>query len=91
MEDNLKVQYQTAKAEYEFALNSYFTQVRNVEISKKIRDVNSRKFTEGLISSLEFTQAENQYQDALKSLIDAANNTLDKKVGLEKVLGKYNN
>lgn len=89
--DNLKVQYATAKAEYEFALNSYFTQKRNVEISKKIRDISAKKFSEGMISSLEFTQSENQYQDALKSIIDAANNVLDKKVQLEKIIGKYNN
>lgn len=91
MVDNLKLQYATAKAEYEYALNSYYTQLRNVEISKKIRDVSAKKFSEGIISSLEFTQSENQYQDALGSVIDAANNVLDKKVQLEKTLGKYNN
>ncbi len=91
LEDNLKVQYETAKAEYSFALNSYNTQLRNVEIAKKIRDTGSRKFSEGLMSSLEFTQAENQYQNALRDVINAANNVLDKKVQLEKILGKYNN
>ena len=91
MRDNLKLQYETSKAEYSYALNSYYTQLRNVEISKKIRDTNSKKFSEGIIGSLEFTQAENQYQDALRSVIDAANNVLDKKVKLEKILGKYNN
>ena len=89
--DNLKVQYETARAEYSFALNSYTTQLRNVEIAKKIRDTGSRKFSEGLMSSLDFTQAENQYQDALRDVINAANNVLDKKVQLEKIIGKYNN
>ncbi|MCT4623793.1 MAG: TolC family protein [Schleiferiaceae bacterium] len=88
--DNLKVQHQTIKAEYEYALNSYFTQKRNVEISKKIRDVSAKKLAEGMVSSLEYTQAENQYQEALRSVIDAANNVLDKKVQLEKILGNYN-
>jgi outer membrane protein len=91
LRDNLKLQYETAKAEYSYALNSYYTQQRNVEISKKIRDTNSKKFSEGIIGSLEFTQAENQYQDALRSIIEAANNVLDKKVKLEKIIGKYNN
>jgi outer membrane protein TolC len=91
LRDNLKLQYETAKAEYSYALNSYYTQLRNVEISKKIRDTNSKKFSEGIIGSLEFTQAENQYQDALRSVIDASNNVLDKKVKLEKIIGKYNN
>lgn len=91
MRDNLKLQYETARAEYSFALNSYNTQMRNVEIAKKIRDTGSRKFTEGLMSSLDFTQAENQYQDALRDVINAASNVLDKKVQLEKIIGKYNN
>jgi len=90
MEDKLKVEFARAKAEYDFALNSYFTQKRNVEISQKIRDVSAKKFSQGVMSSLEFTQAENQYQDALKNIIDAANNVLNKKVQLEKILGKYN-
>lgn len=88
--DNLKVQYEVAKAEYDYALNSYFTQKRNVEISKRIRDVNAKKLAEGVATSLEYTQAENQYQDALGNAINAANNVLDKKVQLEKMLGKYN-
>ena len=88
--DKLQVEYAGAKAEYDFALNSYFTQKRNVEISQKIRDVSAKKFSQGVVSSLEFTQAENQYQDALKNVIDAANNVLDKKVQLEKILGNYN-
>lgn len=91
LEDNLKLQYATSKAEYEYALESYYTQKRNVEISKKIRDTSAKKFNEGIIGSLEFTQAENQYQDALRGAINAANNVLDKKVKLEKIIGKYNN
>ena len=90
VEDNLKLQFATARAEYSYALESYFTQLRNVEISKKIRDTEAKKFSEGLTTSLNFTQAENQYQDALKAGIDAANNVLDKKVNLEKMLGKFN-
>ena len=91
LNDNLLLQYETAKAEYSYALNSYNTQMKNQQIAKKIRDVSSRKFAEGIISSIEFTQTQNQYQDALSSVIDAANNVLDKKVQLEKIIGKYNN
>jgi len=91
LEDNLKIEYSTAKAEYEYGLQSYYTQLRNTEISKKIRDTSAKKFGEGMISSLEFTQAENQYQEALRSALNAANNVLDKKVKLEKIIGKYNN
>jgi outer membrane protein TolC len=88
--DNLKIQYAQAQAEYEYALNSYATQRRNAELAKNIRDRNLRKYQEGLATSLDLTQAENQYQTSLRSLISAANDALDKKVNLEKVLGKYN-
>lgn len=90
LQDNLKVQFAQAQAEYEYALNSYATQRRNAELAKKIRDRNLRKYQEGLATSLDLTQAENQYQTSLRSLINAANDALDKKVNLEKVLGKYN-
>jgi outer membrane protein len=90
LEDNLKLQYAQAHAAYEYALDSYKTQKRNVEIAKKIRDRTLKKYQEGLATSLEVTQAENQYQDSLRSVINAANDALDKKVNLEKVLGKYN-
>jgi outer membrane protein TolC len=90
LQDNLQLQYAQAKAEYEYALNSYATQRRNAELAKKIRDRILRKYQEGLASSLDLTQAENQYQTALRESLNAANNALDKKVNLEKVLGKYN-
>lgn len=90
MEDNLKLQHTQARAEYEYALNSYMTQRRNVEIAKKIRDRTMTKYKAGLASSLDLTQAENQYQDSLRAAINAANSVLDKKVTLEKILGKYN-
>ena len=90
LEDNLKLAHVQAKAEYEYALNTYKTQRRNVEIAKNIRDKTLRKYQEGLATSLELTQAENQYQDSLRNAINAANQALDKKVNLEKVLGKYN-
>lgn len=91
LEDNLKLQHTQAKAEYEYALNSYMTQRRNVEIAKKIRDRTMTKYKNGLSTSLELTQAENQYQDSIRALLNAANSVLDRKVSLEKILGKYNN
>ncbi|GGH68585.1 MAG: TolC family protein [Bacteroidetes bacterium] len=90
LSDMLKLQYQTAKAEYAFAVNNFVAQRKNMEIAKDIRDRTAIKFREGISSSLEFTQAENQYQDALRSMINAAQTALDKRVALEKVLGNFN-
>lgn len=88
--DMLQIQYQTARAEYSFAVNNFLAQKKNVSIAEGIRDRTSIKFREGLVSSLEFTQAENQYQDALRNMINAAQSALDKRVNLEKVLGHFN-
>lgn len=88
--DMLTVQFQTSRAEYAYAVNNYMAQRKNVEIAKGIRNRTAIKFEEGVASSLEFTQAEQQYQDALRSLISAAQTALDKRVALEKVLGKFN-
>lgn len=89
--DNLMLAYTQAQADYEFALNNYNTQQRNAEIAKNIRDKTMRKYQEGLATSLELTQVENQYQQSLRNALGAANQVLDKKVNLAKVLGQYNN
>lgn len=88
--DALNMQFQSARADYAYALNNYLAQQKNAEIAKGIRDRTAAKFNEGLASSLEFTTAENQYQDALRNLITSAQTTLDKRVALEKVLGHFN-
>jgi hypothetical protein len=38
---------------------------------------------------MDFAQASNQYQESITSMLQAANNTLNKKVSLEISLGKY--
>jgi outer membrane protein TolC len=48
------------------------------------------KFKEGVSSSQEYTQAENQYQQSVSALLNAANNVLNKRVALEKLLTTFN-
>lgn len=88
--DLLQLQFQTAKADFNYALNNYLAQVKNSEIAKEIRDKTSTKLAEGMASSLEFTQTEKQYQDALRNMFNAAQTALDKRIALEKVLGQFN-
>lgn len=88
--DALSLEFKTAQAEYAFAVNTFLAQQKNVRISKSIRDRTAVKFKEGVATSLEFTQAENQYQSALNDMIRAANNALNARVALEKTLGQYN-
>jgi outer membrane protein TolC len=59
-------------------------------LAKSIRDRVYTKFKEGVASSQEYTQAENQYQQSVSALLNAANNVLNKRVALEKLLTTFN-
>jgi outer membrane protein TolC len=87
-ESMLTMQYKLARAEYSFALNSYLSQKRNEALAKSVRDRMYTKFKEGVASSQEYTQAENQYQQSVSAMLNAANNVLNKRVALEKLLAK---
>ena len=84
------VQHLQAKAEYENALTTYRLQSDNVALAKRLRDKARIKFMEGVASSLEYSQAETQYQQTVAAMLASANETLNKRIALEKVLGMYN-
>ena len=89
-ESMLSMQYKLARAEYSFALSNYLSQKRNETLAKSIRDRVYAKFKEGVASSQEYTQSENQYQQSVSALLNAANNVLNKRVSLEKLLTTFN-
>jgi outer membrane protein TolC len=86
----ITVQHLQAKAEYENALTTYRLQSDNVALAKRLRDKARIKFLEGVASSLEYSQAETQYQQTVAAMLASANETLNKRIALEKVLGMYN-
>lgn len=86
----LTVQHLQAKAEYDNALTTYRLQVDNVALAKRLRDKTRIKFLEGVASSLEYSQSETQYQQTVAAMLTSANETLNKRIALEKVLGMYN-
>lgn len=90
LSDGLRLDFQLAQAEYAYAVNNYLAQRQNAQIAKDIRDRTAIKFGEGVASSLEFTTAERQYQEALRNAISVGQDALNKRVALEKVLGKFN-
>jgi len=86
----ITVQHLQAKAEFENALTTYRLQSDNVALAKRLRDKSRIKFMEGVASSLEYSQAETQYQQTVAAMLASANETLNKRIALEKVLGVYN-
>jgi outer membrane protein TolC len=85
----LVLNHNQARSEYSNALKIFQLQLKNVEVSKRILNNSEAKLIEGTISSMDFAQASNQYQESITSMLQAANNTLNKKVSLEISLGKY--
>jgi outer membrane protein TolC len=86
----LTVQYLQAKSEYNNALTTYRLQTENVTLAKRLKDKARIKFLEGISSSLEYSQTETQYQQTVAAMLASANETLNKRIALEKVLGMYN-
>ena len=84
----LQLQYGQAKSNYEYMYDNYNTQMRNVELSKKIRDKTRVKYTEGISSSLDLTQAENQYLEAQQEYLNALQSLLNAKEELILAIGK---
>lgn len=84
----LSMQYEQALSDYVFALDNLQNQESNRQLSERIRNRTMRKYQEGLSSSLDFTQAQNQYLDAERNYINALLNLLNAKEALEYALGK---
>ena len=83
-EQKLLLQFQTAKSDYEFRVEQYASSKENLRLSERIERKQSVKFTEGISTSFDFTDAQQQLykaqQNYLQSMVDVINTkaTLDK-------------
>lgn len=91
MSQALKLEFEQAKSDYLFALENQKNQKRNLELSERIRNKTRIKFQEGISSSLDLTQAENQYLETESNYLQSIYQTLNAKSRMDKVLGNYNN
>lgn len=88
--NSITVQHLQASVEFENALTTYRLQSDNVALAKRLRDKARIKFLEGISSSLDYSQAETQYQQTVAAMLASANETLNKRIALENVLGMHN-
>lgn len=86
--NQLQLEYQQALSNFRFALDNYMNQKRNLELSESISKTTKTKYAEGISSSLELTQAENQLLQTQASYFNALLNMLNAKENLETALGK---
>lgn len=87
-EQQLKLQYEKAKSEYEFSIEEYATSKNNLSLAERIEKKQQIKFTEGLSSSFDFSEAQRQLYTAQQNYLQSMVNIINKKAALEKITNK---
>lgn len=84
----LKLQYRDAKASYSNSYLKYNNEKGNMNLSEKIYDKTLIKYKEGVSSSLDLTQAQNQYLQSQGNYFQSILELIKNKTKLEKLLKK---
>jgi len=84
--DGLKLAHRQAHTALEAARDQYTNARDNRDLALEIFDVNTQKYREGLASSLELTQAQNQYLNAEQTYLQNLADALKAYTQLKKVL-----
>lgn len=87
VEQGLKLQLQAAKSDYLVALNQYKTEKENLALAEKIRNKTLIKYNQGMATSLELTQTENQHLSTQGNYIRSVFQLLNAKTKLDKLMG----
>jgi len=86
--NQLSLNFEQAKSDFSFQVDNYNNTKRNLELAERIFKQTTKKYQEGISSSLELTQAQNQYLQAESSYINSLLNLLNAKENLENALGQ---
>lgn len=87
-EQQLNLEYEKAKSEYDFSIEEYATSKSNLNLAERIERKQQIKFTEGLSSSFDFSEAQRQLYTAQQNYLQSMVNIINKKAALEKILNK---
>jgi len=89
VERGLQLGYRNAKMQVTDNFKRYLTAKKAFELAEKIRRVNSIKYREGLISSLNLSQSEQQYFESQQKYFQAVFELLNAKIELDKSMNKF--
>ncbi|HBI00676.1 MAG TPA: TolC family protein [Flavobacterium sp.] len=87
-EQRLKLQYQNAKSDYEYSVEQYFSSKENLSLAERIEKKQQVKFTEGISTSFDFTDAQRQLYSAQQSYLQSMVDVISRKAALEKAIGQ---
>ncbi len=82
----LNLQVETAKSEYQLSIENYQTAKKNLALAEKIERKQEVKFFEGISSSFDLLQAQNQLYSQQNSYVQSMLNVIAKKAQLENAL-----
>ncbi|MFT5667116.1 MAG: outer membrane protein [Vicingaceae bacterium] len=88
VEQQLTINAQNSKSQYTFALSQYKTTEGNLNLAQRIYNKTKIKYEEGISTSLELTQANNQLLQSQTSYISAAVQLIQAKSNLDKALNQ---
>jgi len=86
--DQLLIQEKQLRYNLVSANEQYVSQKENVEIAERVLDSFENKYNQGMASSLDLTQANNNYLTAQNNYIQALMNLLQTKVAFDKLMNK---
>ncbi len=87
--EKLRLQVDTAKNKYQFALDSYQTTKHNLVLAERIANKEQIKFFEGLSTSFNLANAQNQLYRKQQDYIQSILNIIQTKVELENALNIF--
>lgn len=82
----LLLEHQQASYDFKNALEKYYSENENMKIARKVLDRTAIKYREGVSSSLDLTQVNNQYLQTQTDYISALVELLNAKIRLDKSL-----
>jgi outer membrane protein TolC len=87
--EKLKLQVSTAKNKYQFALDQFQTSKDNLYLAGSIAEKEQIKFFEGLSTSIDLTNTQNQLFASQQEYIQSIMEIIQSKVELENALNKF--
>ncbi|MBI9054697.1 MAG: TolC family protein [Bacteroidales bacterium] len=88
LEKNLTTQAQQLRFNYQSAIEKYNVTQQNVDLSKNVFDNTTQKYKQGMVSSMDLTQANNTYLQSQSDNTNALFELFQTKIKLEKILNE---
>jgi len=86
IEQRLNLQVKTAKSNYQLSIEDYETAKKNLNLAERIERKQRIKFAEGISTSFDLTQAQNQLYSQQQTFIQSMLEVIAKKAALENAL-----